>query len=179
MKKVRRSVFETNSSSMHSLVVINNNEYYSEEELKNDICLSKEGIWSIWSEDDISFGRSPFDCLSTFESKVRYAIAVAGWHDTDFKFEDIENIVKEVIPICKGIELPEEDYEPGTIFYGYTDEDILSPFLKKENISLKEFLLNKRYIVIVDGDEYCIWEHIKNAGIIDRNMVMSEFYSHE
>ena len=92
------------------------------------------------------------------------------------KFKEIENVVKGIVPECVGIELPERwngtDYVKS---YGGVDEDILSPFLDKEKISLREFLTNKKYVVIVDGDEYCVWKSIKNTGLIDINKIEKEY----
>lgn len=79
--QIRKSVWESNSSSMHSLVVTKKNsnvcmtqqeirdEYYLDAEWykgKNIIHLDKYGN---------SFGRSPFSVLTTFRDKLTYAIA--------------------------------------------------------------------------------------------------------
>lgn len=37
------------------------------------------------------------------------------------------------------------------LIHGRVDENILTGFLKRENITLEEFLINKKYIVIQDG----------------------------
>ena len=42
-----------------------------------------------------------------------------------------------------------------------TDSTLLERFLKKENISLEEFLTNRKYIIVIDGDEYCVFETLK------------------
>lgn len=79
--QIRKGCFETNSSSMHSLIMTKKNsnvcltqqeirdEYFLDEEWnkgKNTICLDKYGN---------SFGRSPFSVLTTFRDKLTYAIA--------------------------------------------------------------------------------------------------------
>jgi hypothetical protein len=177
MRQIRNGVFETNSSSMHSLVIKKNGGYYTNEELNEDLWLSK-GIWEIWSDEKISFGRYPFKCLATFESKVRYAIAsLCGYRsDCEEKFKEIENIVTDVVWECNGIKLPERRWsDSGELSYGYVDEDILTPFLNDECISLREFLTNKKYVVIVDGDEYCIWNSMKDAGIINMDKIEKEY----
>ncbi len=183
MRQIRTGVFETNSSSMHSLVVKKTSEYYSEEELKHHMYLH-EGIWDIWEPESIRFGRAPFDCLSTFESKVRYAIAsLCGYRlDAEERFKEIESIVIDVVRDCVGISLPEIDYyneetdedEPH-LCYGGVDEDILTPFLEETGVSLKEFLTNKKYVVIVDGDEYCIWNSLKKSGLVNMDEIEKEF----
>ena len=44
------------------------------------------------------------------------------------------------------------------------------------NISLEEFLTNKRYIVVVDGDEYQIFDHIKKSGLFDTSKIIHDSY---
>ena len=175
-RQIRRNVFETNSSSMHSLVIKKCNEYYTEDELRYDLWLDKDGVWDIWFEDRITFGRSPFACLNTFESKVRYAIAsLCGYKkDAANTFEEINSIVTETIPECAYIKLPISHWSDD-VNYGSVDIDILTPFLKEENISLKEFLTNKKYIVIVDGDEYCVWNSVKESGLINMDEIEKEY----
>ena len=178
MRPIRNGVFETNSSSMHSLVIKKNGGYYTNEEMQESLWLDRDGTWDIWNEDKITFGRHPFNCLATFEGKVRYAIASLCGYRKDCKeqFEKIEDIVLEVLWDCTGIKLPERHWsENGELSYGYVDEDILTPFLEKENISLREFLTNKKYVVIVDGDEYCIWDSMKEAGIINMDEIEKEY----
>lgn len=180
-RQIRSSVFETNSSSMHSLVVKKEDGYYADNELRRHLWLDDDGTWDMWHEDDLTFGRYPFKCLCTFESKVRYAIAaLCGYRsDAEETFKEIEALVKEIIPECTRIKLPKVswdwDDENAEISYGFVDEDILSLFLKKENISLKEFLTNKKYVVIVDGDEYCIWLDLKNSGLVNESEIEKEY----
>lgn len=178
-RQIRRNVFETNSSSMHSLVVKKTSEYYNDTEIRRGIWL-KDGVWDLCYHDDLDFGRSPFQCLGTFESKVRYAIAslCAYKGDANEIFDNISKIVYELIPECTNIKLPKERYgNTNQTYYGYRDEDILTGFLKDEGIDLKEFLTNKKYVVIVDGDEYCIWNNIKKSGLANKEEIDSEYPS--
>lgn len=178
--QVRRNVFETNSSSMHSLVILKEDRLFTKNELTDGMYLHKNGVWDIWMDDDLYFGRSPFQCLATFESKVRYAIASLCCYRSDEEkkstFEKIKEIVLEAIPECKDVELPTDNYsEKEKVIYGSVDDDILSGFLKKNNIELKDFLLNKKYVVIVDGDEYCIYDELKKSGIINKDNIDKEY----
>lgn len=59
-------------------------------------------------------------------------------------------------------------HEPYT---GQVDEDILSRFLETENITLEEFLINKKYVVIQDGDERCEFAKIKKTGSINLDAI--------
>ena len=176
MKQIRRGVFETNSSSSHSLVIKKDGSHYTQEEMLESLWLDDDGTWEIWSEEELRFGRFPFRCLETFESKARYAIAsFCGY--TPENFDEVESVIKEIIPECTNIKLPKvyQYYDDSKLItYGGVDENILAPFLKENNISLKEFLTNKKYVVIVDGDEYCIWESLKNAGLINTDNIEKE-----
>ena len=46
--------------------------------------------------------------------------------------------------------------------------------MKFNNIDLKDFLLNTRYVVIIDGDEYDTWGKLKVSGIIDTDNIQIE-----
>lgn len=178
-RQIRRNVFETNSSSMHSLVILKDDRLLTEDELTDKMYIDKDGTWEIWDKD-LYFGRTPFQCLATFESKVRYAIAsLCCWRSDEEKkyiFEKIKAIVFEAIPECKDVKLPIDNYsEKGKIVYGSVDEDILSGFLEKNNVELKDFLLNRKYVVVVDGDEYCIYDNLKKIGIINKDNIEREY----
>lgn len=48
-----------------------------------------------------------------------------------------------------------------------TDDYALEGMLKHYNLSLEDFLLNKKYIVMSDGDEYCTWNNFIKSKIIN------------
>lgn len=60
-------------------------------------------------------------------------------------------------------------------FTGYVDENILSGFLEKEGITLEEYLTNKKYVVIQDGDEYCYWSDMKKTGLVNMKAIDHEY----
>ena len=173
MRQIRSSVFETNSSSSHSLVITTDNEHYTKEEMMSNIYMHKDGTIHIWSED-LEFYRSPFDILTTFYGKARYAIAASNG-----------NLVADVQAIfCKYIDgftnfvfdqiYKSYDDDEMVTDYGGTDDYLIEGWLKKYNISLEEFLTNKRYVVICDGDEYFVWNQLKNSGVIDTDAILYE-----
>ena len=185
MKQIRRNVFETNSSSSHSLVITTDNEYYTREEINKNFYMT-DGIVRLW-ESSLEFYRSPFDMLVTFKDKLRYAIAssngnlvdqcrelcckyVDGFTDFEFDTKDYvwDSEVKDYVVTDKHI--------PN---YGGTDDYQIEGWLKKYNVSLEEFLTNKRYIVVVDGDEYAIYDHIKKSGLFDTSKIIHDSYAEE
>ena len=221
-RQIRRSVFETNSSSMHSLVIMKKNERYTPEEISRDIYLYKDketGEKCIWEpyEYNMNFGRSPFKALGTFKSKWLYACASLVYEYNDDTYKELLAIALKYVPGLKKIKLPtigctipnidnkdgkteeqlikyltdkEKEWQIGEIDYwetssgywrfskpytGSVDENILSGFLKKEGITIEEYLTNKKYVVIQDGDEYCEYKNMKETGLINMDAIDHEY----
>lgn len=178
--KKRNEVFETNSSAMHSIVVTNKDEKYPEEKLKRSVW-----IWDgelKFDVEDLNFGRTPFEVLTTFYDKLRYAIPslFSKYNGTPYdkknnpvyadpKWNELMTILEKYFKDFNMIQLPEtywfkdENTDEYQMYFGYieTDMSLVERFLDKENISLEEFLTNRKYIIIVDGDEYCIFKTLK------------------
>ncbi len=227
---VRNNVWETNSSSMHAIAVMKNDEEYTPEEIMCDIYVNKKGVWDLgYDRFDLEYGRYPFRILTSFADKVKYAAAsdggyYMGTYDTvSERITALEELVKSICPVIKEIEWPktevdafydqdgndldyddvrygsygdneygyyyvkddkkypavrDEDHVMELDFYGYVDHQsmgLLKNFLIKERITLKEFLLKKKYIVVIDGDEYCDWAKYKNARIINVDLIDHEY----
>ncbi len=183
MKQIRRNVFETNSSSSHSLVITTDNEHYTREEINKNFYVTKKGIVRLW-ESSLEFYRSPFDMLVTFKDKLRYAIASSNGNLVD----ECREICKKYVDGFTDFEFDTKDYvwdsgvndyveadEP-IPNYGGTDDYQIEGWLKYYNVSLEEFLTNKRYIVVVDGDEYAIYDHIKKSGLFDTSKIIHDSY---
>lgn len=199
MKRViRRGVFETNSSSMHSIVVMKDDV---NGESQNDVWI-KDGKLQIFNSD-LRFGRSPFEILSTAERKLHYAIASSaltslhvvkdGNYDEYFsnKLRELDLIASKVFENCVGIDYPTIPRSNGIKEWeqfdlGYVDHEsskLLTHFLDKESISLYEFVSDPKYIVVIDGDEYCVLNAMKRSGLININNIEREYcldtYSYE
>lgn len=215
MIKIRSAVFETNSSSQHSLVIKKTSEYWTPEEIKDDFHVGKDGSIRLYRYE-MEYGRSPFNCLSTFREKWIYCLCALTNKYGDEKWDELEAVLKKHVPEVKTIvpethidmskmdeekilkKLEEEEailakhgiheelnywtddeddwkrYE--IISTGYAEDyGMIGTFLKEENISIEEFLLNKKYIIIVDGDEYCIWGSMKESGIINEEEIEREY----
>ncbi len=182
MKQIRRSIFETNSSSSHSIVILN--EDISE---NNDECLFpyfktylySDGSYHVF-DYNLEFGRSPFNILSTFSEKLNYAIASFG----EEKFDELEELACKYLKgsdeeYCTGIKLPISRWsDKKSKYYGDIDHQsigTLQNFLYKEDTSLEDFLVNPKYVVIIDGDEYCIFEKLKDSGLIKDETIKKEY----
>lgn len=180
--KVRYNVFETNSSSMHSIVLSKNKEMFTEEEVKHSFSyfsrFKKDSV-VYFDIDDIysnhhclEFTRAPFDILYTYCDKLRYVI---GCHNIDEAYiERLLEKVKEKHPFIKDFKFStkkryyDDEDEPDEIYYGYTDDGpgMVDSFLAKHLIDIEEFLLRKDIIIIVDGDEYGASLHMQRANIL-------------
>ena len=177
MLQIRHGVFETNSSSSHSISIRKMNEITTPEEIADQF---KYRIWPDGSlrywDHELEFGRSPFEPLTTFADKLRYAIASYG--DNEEMIETIKSIMFKYIPNLKKIEFPTTNYnwhdpedDTERPYYGDIDHQscgVLQGCLRRHNISLEEFLLNKKYVVFIDGDEYCIKEHLFESGLFHK-----------
>lgn len=186
MKQVRLNTFETNSSSSHSFVITDFEGRYSQEEIMKHVYLSKDGKVIMW-ESRLEFGRSPFDFLNTFESKTRYAIAssngrlvpqiVEVWKKyvpgfSHFEFDEKYRVWDE-----EKQEYVETDDDNPVYEYGYTDDYMIEGWLKAYNVSVEDFLTMKRYIVVVDGDEYNIKDKLFNSGLVDTSHIIHDSYA--
>jgi len=233
MYVVRPDVHETNSSSMHSLVITNEGGTFTTQEIRESLTWrTEEGSFECYVYDfEQSFGRSPFKYLYDFYHKLLYAFAEYAYEPE--KIAELYAILKEVCPDCtlrfhtrempvgstppedwswenKGYEphidcpsckmpvhesysfchwcgeempddrpeIPEDAEWEEVVCYGGIDHQscgILSGFLRTHSLSLKDFLIGKQYIVIIDGDEYGTWGSLKEAGIIDLGKIVEEY----
>lgn len=231
--QIRRCVFETNSSSQHSLCVMKIDEYYTPEEISKNFFLwnnkdtgEEKCEWHI-RDGDLEFGRSSFRVLCNFHDKWLYACASLVREYNDETYKELESIALKHVPGLKKVVIPmvsdsfadknhsenkdndyaqeygktedefnewleqkEKDWGIDTITYwesdngyfhfekpftGYVDENILSGFLDEENISLEEYLTNRKYVVIQDGDEYNEFGNFKRSGLINLDVIDHEY----
>ena len=162
MIQIRDNVFETNSSSAHTIAVKNHDDY--DYDLK--WLLDEDGTFKLWSTSDLDFGRSPFDVLCTTYQKIPYFIATYG-------YEFISKIIMENIPEVKRIKKPHinKRWDDPDLKQGIDHQSVgmLQHFIKEHNLTIEEALFNNKYIIIIDGDEYNTWGKMINCGLIDKN----------
>ena len=191
MKQIRRGCFETNSSSMHSLIIKKNDDYPKIEELEDNIGIMRigEGSWvnennankidlHIYSNDDIRYERTPFRVLNTFKSKLKYYIASECNSKEDI--DNVRDILMSIFDNIKNVDFDSNynkdwgngDYDQ----YGYAQNyGYFGKTLKDKNISLKEFLTNNKYVVVVDGDEYQELEKLFDSKLINTREIQEIF----
>lgn len=164
---IRQGVFETNSSSTHSLCILNHSDKNIDTHTNE---IDENGTWK-FEEGELDFYRYPFRFLRTFEDKVRYAIANCyNWGNDYDKIREnimpIIDIVKKYNPNFVQFEFAKSH---GRIDVGGTDDYALNSWLENNNITLEDFLINPRYAVICDGDEYCTFDRLIDLGLINKS----------
>ena len=182
MIQIRNNCFETNSSSSHSLVVKTGSDYYTAEEVYEDvqyICKqveNKSGKYVLEPrgyEFDDGFNRYPFQVLDTFRKKLWYLYAHApcrvyppkgkrSYSRYQPEYYKVTNYVKKYLPWLEGVSWKWVDRysKPSSEAHGFTSA------LKKAGIDWYEYLFNKNIIVICDGDEYDVWGSLKKANLV-------------
>lgn len=162
MIQIRNSVFETNSSSAHTIAVKNKDEY----DYNLKWFLNEDGSFEFWDMSSLEFGRSPFDVLCTTYQKIPYFIASYG-------YKIISKIIMENVPEVKSIRKPHINsrWDDPDLQQGIDHQSIgmLKHFIQKNNITIEEALFNNKYIIIIDGDEYNTWGKMINCGLININ----------
>lgn len=192
MRQIRQGCFETNSSSMHSLIIKKKDNYPDIGELEDSMGIYRIGKESWINEnnsdrinlhiykinEDIYYGRYPFTVLSDIRDKLKYYIASECKTKEDI--ENVETILHEIFDNIKEIKFSSSnnkdwgngDYDQ----YGYAQNyGYFGETLKKKNISLKEFLTNNKYVVVVDGDEYQELVKLLDSELINTKEIQEMF----
>lgn len=159
MIKIRNSVFETNSSSSHSLVFSKVDRGHS-----YDLPVDENGVLTIPFGE---FGWGP-EILRTPLEKLSYIITDrGGWsYDDDNKpwdeileelkedaeIQQIIEIVKRNVPAVK-----EVTFEPASDFYprGYVDHQSQGT---SRNADTADIIFNNSIIILIDNDNSCHFE---------------------
>lgn len=146
MKQIRRKVFETNSSSMHSIAVVGEN--------------NREKPFSYGEVVYVSggeYGWGP-DVLTGPMDKLNYIFTSLFQHSDNYDdiMDSVEfEILKKVVKDYTGAELVIDiDGELDCLLCGYIDhqsQGMLNGLIENED-NLKEFIFNDKYEIIIDND---------------------------
>lgn len=145
-RKIRNSVFETNSSSVHS-VIIGSKDYSSVEIFKPDKSMTVKFSGG-------EFGWS-YDILSSSYEKANYIAVYLMLYDKDeSRIKMFEEVVKEMTTaqsILYEFMDSNGDSEDSYIDHqGYEDSDWNCLFTEKAK--LKEFIFNTKYSIMIAND---------------------------
>ncbi len=179
---IRFNTFETNSSSMHSLVVSKEARFYNNDELNFDYD-PEDKEYKLFGicYDDPQFERFPFQVLRTPREKLMYYI---GWYIGYKEDKDKEQMVLNFL--SNKLNLPVEnikiklrdknwddddeiDYYP-IVYPNDAGEDVFE-CLENHNVPFEEFIMDPRYTVIIDGDEYREFEHLFECNLINTSNI--------
>ena len=208
-KMIRRGCFETNSSSAHVIVVTKKDEHINPdtiiwnrnaENMSNDtVYLNVNGTWSLSDIDD-GFGRWPFQMLTTFEEKFKYAMCeFLGYlygDDPEFDriYNEFEAIAKKYIPGCKGLHVHTREMD---LYLDKDGNEILHKDLKYDGYDEKNHREIYYYLdsdgnkqpAVFDEDNYYEYPNIgmidhQSAGLLknflkDKKISLEEFLTNK
>lgn len=157
MFSIRREVFETNSSSSHS-IAIKGKDNNMIEVLKNRY--SGKQICIVLGEYDWGY-----DKLKTFEERLSYIVTMivscSGLSYLDSTkaediyelegFKEVEKILKEKIG-CNFVVIEENNISD--CYVDHLSCYSLHEFLDKFGLTLEDYLFNDKYCVIIDNDNH-------------------------
>lgn len=184
MINIRRSVFETNSSSMHSLVIVKNSLPYTDLELKFDVWNNDPEFNLFDYREEGVYERHPYRVLRTPLQKLQYYVAYTlGTCGKTEKIDEIKQFIHKHtnVPLDK-IDLYHreshcnrkgewhETKDFGCVYENDTGEDVFH-FVKRKGITMEDLILNPKYIIIVDGDEYELFKALFDSGIITQDNI--------
>ena len=167
MINIRRGVFETNSSSSHSIVLLKNDN--QTEEIVDAEWRVRDGEMDFWFEGDLEFGRTPFDLLTDWYHRLCYAIAYYGGNKE--RLHELEEICRRRVKDFDHFKFRKDRWD-NTEYHGYVDHQslgLLDAALSKYSVSLEDFIFNDKFIVVIDGDEYNVFNTL-----IDTDMFNAE-----
>ena len=228
---VRTGMFETNSSSAHSLLIMKKRQTMTQQEIRDEYYLDEEwhngNVLRLHSYDN-EYGRS-FDVLTSFRDKLSYALAsmcgncyrLKTYIEAGDTFKKVfEPLLKKLVGVDE-VEMPmdnrcfnvysdtvtddecqdydtyeevpyddlvyNEDCEYSTKSgrkqeriwldvpdFGGIDHQSLGlfqGFLKKYGLTLEEYLIRKDIVVVIDGDELCVFGTMMDSGLIDKDAI--------
>ena len=171
MKSIRNSVFETNSSSTHSLTLVQKSS-------KNIYTLSENGYLEAGFDD--YFSEFSYDVYSTVEEKLRFLLTLLASFYYEYKrneyfkqtgkwiygqyttqkelksmeeFKEIQRLVKKNIRGCKGLRFRKNSFdEKGEVTGGidthhHQECHNLKSYLQKNGVTLEQFLFSPNIVI--------------------------------
>jgi len=149
---IRRSVFETNSSSMHSLAMVGKDRMGIYKFGKSVTVSSDEYGWS---GDNLS---SPLEKLNYIATMIQYKDSSEEIAESRF-FQWLSEMFKDYT----GSELVYEPYDKNDEWYkdGYIDhqstdilDDVWSENKEEFKNNMRDIVFNDKYFIIIDNDNH-------------------------
>ena len=151
---VRAGMFETNSSSAHSLFIMKKRQTMTQQEIRDEFYLDEE-----WHKDrgnvlkldsyDNEFGRS-FDVLTSFRDKLSYAMAsmlgncykLKSYIEAGDKFEEVfEPLLKKLVGVDE-VEMPFDD-KPFKVYSDTITDDECQDYRTYEEVPYEDLVYDE------------------------------------
>jgi hypothetical protein len=147
LKKIRKGVFETNSSSMHSVCISGTDRYTN---FQNDTI-------SVYT-DEYGWG---YDKLTSTQEKLSYVITAMQYYDGVGEVDDLSKStyfqwLKEMVSDYSGCELEVLGKDMGYIDHQSTDmlDEYWSQNEDEFKSNMKDLIFNNKYTIIIDNDNH-------------------------
>jgi hypothetical protein len=157
MKKIRKRVFETNSSSMHSLAIIGSDRM-SKCQLSTTIIDGEEKI--VVESGEYGWG---YDTLTTPIEKLSYIVTMIPYHNSNVSISESRYFkwLSDMVKDYTGYELSYQSsssnyYEDGYIDHQSTDtlDDVWVNDEEEFKNNMKNIVFNDKYFIIIDNDNH-------------------------
>lgn len=159
MIKLRKNVFETNSSSMHSIAIAKNITKYDVLDLEEPYFTRISYGNYILNNYDTSIYRNEFDILITLSEKVAYLLYY------DYDINEINKVLMKIIPNFGLIKIKKSFHK--------NDEKELPDF------SIANLLNNPNNVIIIDGDETYVCDNLLETGLLKKEFANSRMFKPE
>lgn len=166
MIQIRNNIFETNSSSSHSIVITKEDKML--DKVDPGWRMDEDGTIKFW-ENDLDFGRE-FDLLSDWYGRLCYAIASMEETHMDKIIKACEKHIEGFKEISFRGSYWDEDH------HGHIDHQsygLLQSVFEKHDLTMEDFIFNDKYIVVVDGDESQIFDRLQGTPLFDSSKIES------
>lgn len=142
MIKIRCNVFETNSSSTHSIAIGNNLKYDILDLEEPYFTKNEDGEYIMNTDaDDITY---EFNILTTLTEKTFYLAY------NEYDIESINEALKGIIPNFKRLKKDNNEYSEYTI----------------AGIDIDCFLRNPNYVIILDNDNEYVYDDLTESNLL-------------
>ena len=179
--QIRTGMFETNSSSAHSLLIMKKRQTMTQQEIRDEFYLDEEwhkGRGNVLKLDSYGneFGRG-FDVLTSFRDKLNYAMAsmlgncyrLKSYIEAGDKFEEVfEPLLKKLVGVDE-VEMPMEDKS----FNVYSDtitDDEYQDYKTYEEVPYKDLVYDEncdKEICKSGRKQERIWLDVPEFGGVD------------
>lgn len=159
MIKIRANVFETNSSSMHSIAIAKNITKYDVLDLEEPYFTRINYGNYILNNYDTSIYRNEFDILITLSEKVAYLLYY------DYDINEINKVLIKIIPNFESIKIKKS-------FYKNNEKEL-------PDFSIADLLNNPNNVIIIDGDETYVCDNLFKVGLLKKGLLSSRVFKQE